>query len=462
MKLRKLTAPDLVLALLCVMYFLTYIDRVNVATAASSLQKEFSLSNKELGFVFSGFAYPYLLFQVLGGWLGDRLGPRKTLFICGTIWAVATAITGLAVGLWSLMAFRVLLGFGEGATFPTATRAMQSWTPAHRRGFAQGITHAFARLGNAVTPPLVAALVLWSSWRGAFLVLGVASLIWVIVWWLYYRDDPREHPSITPEDLAPLPAPTPKKAARKVPWRRLIWRMAPVTLTYFCYGWSLWLFLNWLPTFFKESQHIDLKKSALYSSGVFFAGVVGDTLGGVLSDHMLRKTGRVTFSRLVIIVPSMLCAAGCLIPVLFVHDMDIVPLTLCLSGGFFFLEMVIGPIWSVPMDIAPQHSGTASGLMNTGSALAAIVSPLAFGAIVDATGDWHLPFIGSIVLLLIGSVMAFTMRPDRQFVDDTDTTKVGVPTATAKPRDKGGKPSDKPEGKAAATSDLKARTKNAR
>ena len=103
-----------------------------------------------------------------------------------------------------------------------------------------------------------------------------------------------------------------------MPWRRLIWRMAPVTLTYFCYGWSLWLFLNWLPTFFKESQHIDLKKSALYSSGVFFAGVVGDTLGGVLSDHMLRKTGRVTFSRLVIIVPSMLCAAGCLIPVLFV------------------------------------------------------------------------------------------------------------------------------------------------
>ena len=436
MKLRKLTAPDLVLALLCVMYFLTYIDRVNVATAASSIQKEFSLSNKELGLVFSGFAYPYLLFQVIGGWVGDRLGPRKTLFICGTIWAVATAVTGLAIGLWSLMAFRIMLGFGEGATFPTATRAMQSWTPAHRRGFAQGITHAFARLGNAVTPPLVAALVLWSSWRGAFLVLGVASLVWVIVWWLYYRDDPREHPSITPEDLAPLPPPTPKKAARKVPWRRLIWRMAPVTVTYFCYGWSLWLFLNWLPSFFKEGQHIDLKKSALYSSGVFFAGVVGDTLGGVLSDHMLRKTGRVTFSRLVVIVPSMLCAAGCLIPVPFVHDT--VTLTLCLSGGFFFLEMVIGPIWSVPMDIAPQYSGIASGLMNTGSALAAIVSPLAFGAIVDATGDWHLPFIGSVVLLLIGSVMAFTMRPDQQFVDEK--SKVGMPTATAKlearPRDK--------------------------
>jgi MFS family permease len=417
MKRRKLlTAPRLVLALLCVMYFLTYIDRVNLATAASSIQKEFSLTNQQLGFALSGFAYPYLVFQVIGGWLGDRLGPRKTLFICGTIWAIATAITGLAVGLWSLMLFRFALGFGEGATFPTATRAMQSWTPAHRRGFAQGITHAFARIGNVVTPPIVVALMLWSGWRGAFLMLGIASLVWVIVWWLYYRDDPREHPSITAEDLKPLPI-VEKKAGRSVPWRRLIWRMLPVTATYFCYGWTLWLFLSWLPSFFKEGQHIDLKKSAWFASAVFAAGVVGDTLGGVLSDHLMRKTGRVAFSRLVIIVPSMLGAAGCLIPVMFSHD--IVVLTVCLAGGFFFLEMVIGPIWSIPMDIAPQHSGIASGLMNTGSALAAVVSPVVFGTIVDATGDWHLPFIGSVVLLLVGSVLAFTMRPDKPFSDGT-------------------------------------------
>ena len=426
MKLRRPTAPGIVLFLLCMMYFLTYIDRVNVGTAASSIQKEFGLSNTQLGLVFSGFAYPYALFQVIGGWIGDRLGPRKTLLICGGIWAVSTAMTGLATGLASLMFFRVALGFGEGATFPTATRAMQSWTPAGKRGFAQGVTHSFARLGNAVTPPIVVALMIWLSWRGAFVVLGVLSLVWVVVWWLYYRDDPREHSGITPEDLARLPPPSaPKTAAKHVPWGRLILRILPVTLTYFCYGWSLWLFLNLLPSFFLQGYNLDIKKSALYASGVFFAGVVGDALGGIISDHLLHKTGNVTLSRLSVILTGMLGAVACLIPVIFSRDLN--TLALCLAGGFFFLEVVIGPIWSVPMDIAPQYSGTASGLMNTGSAVAAIVSPLVFGYIVDVTGNWHLPFYGSVALLLVGSVLAFTMHPDRKFIDKpADAAPVGL------------------------------------
>jgi MFS family permease len=427
MRKRILSAPGVVLFLLCVMYFLTYVDRVNIATAASEIQKEFGLSKTQYGFAFSAFGYPYLVFQVIGGRLGDRFGPRKTLLVCGAIWAIATAVTGLAIGLMSLVAFRVALGFGEGATFPTATRAMQSWTPAGRRGFAQGITHSFARLGNAVTPPIVAALMVWITWRGAFAVLGVVSLVWAVVWWLYYRDDPRDHRGVTADDLARLPPPSAAKPGTKqVPWNRLVKRMLPVTATYFCYGWSLWLFLTWIPQFFRDSAHLDLKKSALYSSGVFLAGVVGDALGGILSDYLLHRTGRVTLSRLVVIIVGMLGAAACLVWVPFTHDLT--TLALCLSGGFFFLELVIGPIWAVPMDIAPQHAGTASGLMNTGSALAAIVSPPVFGYIVDRTGDWHLPFVGSIILLVVGTGLSFTMRPDRKFVDDPDAQ---LPVAVA-------------------------------
>src|SRR4030081_1649009 len=149
----RFKATHVVLAMLCVMYFITYIDRVNIGTAASEIQKELGLSNTQLGLVFSAFAYPYLLFQVIGGWVGDRFGPRRTLFWCGMIWAVATIMTGFVHGLLTLFIARVALGFGEGATFPTATRAMQYWTPADGRGFAQGLTHAFARLGNALTPP---------------------------------------------------------------------------------------------------------------------------------------------------------------------------------------------------------------------------------------------------------------------------------------------------------------------
>ncbi len=409
---RMFKATHVVLGLLCVMYFITYVDRVNVGTAASAIQKELGLSNTQLGLIFSGFAYPYLVFQVIGGLVGDRFGPRLTLFACGLIWAVATALTGLASGLVSLFLFRVLLGFGEGATFPTATRAMQYWTPSGKRGFAQGITHSFARLGNAITPPLVAWLMVLFTWRGSFVVLGAVSLLWVFAWVWYFRDEPKDHPAITPEELATLP---PRAVAGKVkiPWGPLVRRMWPVTLTYFCYGWCLWLYLNWLPLFFKNSYNLDIKSSAIFASGVFFAGVVGDTLGGVLSDRILRRTGNLRLARLSITVLGFAGAFLSLMPIFWTRDITLV--AICLSLGFFCAELVIGPMWAIPMDIAPKYSGTASGLMNTGSAFAAIVSPLVAGFVIDQTGNWYLPFLMSMALLALGGMTAFAMRPDIPF-----------------------------------------------
>src|SRR6202158_2705481 len=110
----RFKASHVVLAMLCVMYFSTYVYLVNIGTAASEIQKELSLSNTQLGLVFSAFAYPYLLFQVFGGWVGDRFGPRRTLFLCGVIWAAATILTGVATSLTMLFLVRVLLGVGEG------------------------------------------------------------------------------------------------------------------------------------------------------------------------------------------------------------------------------------------------------------------------------------------------------------------------------------------------------------
>src|ERR1700722_1857102 len=122
MKLRS--APRMVLLLLCLMYFITYLDRVDVGTAAAGFSKEFGLNNTQIGLVFSAFAYPYLLFQIIGGWISDRVGARRTLIACGIIWASATILSGLAGGLTSLLLARILLGFGEGATFPAPTLAM--------------------------------------------------------------------------------------------------------------------------------------------------------------------------------------------------------------------------------------------------------------------------------------------------------------------------------------------------
>lgn len=416
---KRIGAANSVLLLLCLMYFITYVDRVNIATAGPLIRQELGLSNLQMGLIFSAFAYPYAIFQVIGGRVGDMFGARRTLFVCGIIWAAATILTGLTGGLVSLFLTRVLLGFGEGATFPVATRAMQNWTAPGNRGFAQGLTHSFARLGNAVTPPAVVALIGWTSWRGSFVVLGCLSLVWVLAWVWYFRDNPSEHKDITKDELEKLPPYGTAKIKKKIPWKRLTLRILPVTLTYFCYGWTLWLLLSWLPSYFKDGYQLDLKNSAFMASGIYLLGVVGDTLGGVISDRILHKTGNLKLARLSVIVVGMLGAAACLLGVV-LGPKDLTSIFILLGGTFFFLELVIGPIWSIPMDIAPQHAGTASGLMNTGSAVAAIVSPLAFGAIVDLTGDWQLPFVGSIILLFVGVLLAFTMHPERKFVDEIE------------------------------------------
>src|SRR5580700_1206275 len=220
MRLRKLSATTTVLALLCLMYGITYIDRVNVSTAASAFQRDLHLNNTQVGLVFSAFAYPYLIFQIFGGWVGDRFGARKALTISAIIWGGATLLMGLAGSLAAMIAARLILGFGEGATFPTATRAMSDWMPEDKRGFSQGITHSSARIGSAITPPLVAWLVGVITWRGSFVVLGIISIGWALIWALYFRDDPRVHKGITAQELEDLPDYGLRSAQKKeaVPW----------------------------------------------------------------------------------------------------------------------------------------------------------------------------------------------------------------------------------------------------
>ena len=388
------------------------------------MKADLRISNTQLGLAFSAFAIPYAFFQLVGGWIGDRLGPRLTLALCCGLVAMATVLTGAATGIVSLFILRLALGFGEGAGFPTATRAMASWTPQGNWGFAQGIVHSFARIGNAVTPPIMAGLLVYSTWRGSFVILGVASLLWLVVWAWYFRNDPREHPSMTPPILSSLPLRA-AGAARSVPWLRLARHMMPVTIVDFCYGWTLWLFLTWIPAFFFENYHQNLQASALFSGGVLLAGVIGDTMGGLVSDRLLHKTRSHGIARRGVIVAGFLGAFVFLIPVVLIHNLTVA--AVCLSLAFFFAELIVGPIWSVPMDIAPRYAGTASGMMNFGFAVAGLVSPSSFGYLVDRTGSWVVPFIASIFLLLLGAVLAWRLRPDRPFVEAEPAAAYSAP-----------------------------------
>jgi ACS family glucarate transporter-like MFS transporter len=190
--------------------------------------------------------------------------------------------------------------------------------------------------------------------------------------------------------------------------------MLPVTIVYFCYGWTLWLFLSWVPQYFLHSQNLDLHQSALFASSVFFAGVIGDSLGGALTDWLLKYSKRLEIARSWLVCICMFFCLISLVPLIFTHSLW-VSLT-CLSSGFFFSEMTIGAMWAIPMDVTLEHAGTASGIMNTGSALAAILSPVVSGYLIDISGNWQLPFVGSMILMGVGMLLALRMHPERQFI----------------------------------------------
>ena len=427
---RMFKATNVVLILLCAMYFISYIVRQSVSTAMLDIRKEFDLSTTQALFVFSVFGYPYLLFQLVGGMTADKFGPKKTLFVSGLIWAGATVMTGFATGFVSLVLWRVLMGFGVGATLPTATRAMQHWVETRKRGFAQGITHSLSRVGNALTPVLtvgimgLAAIYGLSGWRWSFYVIGLAGFVWVIVWWWYFCDDPKEHRDISQAELDRLPH-APKGPRPVIPWGPLIARMWPVTLTYFCYGWCLWLYLSYLPVFFKDTFSLSNSDAALFSTIVYFIGAIGNTAGGMISDRLLHKTGNVRFARICVAVVGFTGALLWLVPIIYVRDITVV--AICLAGGFFFAESVIGPMWAIPMDIAPKFSGTASGLMNAGSALAAILSPVVAGYVTDLSGDKQLPFMLAIGVLMLGAITSFLMHPEKQFTEELPSGTAAKP-----------------------------------
>src|SRR6201993_252450 len=166
------------IALLVLMHFILFVDRVNLAAAAPVIQQDLGLSNIALGLAFSAFNYAYAPFQLVGGWIADRFGARRTLAVCGLVWSLTTIVTGAVNGLASLFGVRLVLGMGEGATLPAATRALSQWTSLSARGKAVGITHAVGRLGAGASAPIVAFLITWFSWRFSFIARGIVSAFW--------------------------------------------------------------------------------------------------------------------------------------------------------------------------------------------------------------------------------------------------------------------------------------------
>ena len=312
---------------------------------------------------------------MFGGTISEKFGPRKALFVITVIWGVATLWTGFAVGFWTLFAARALLGLSEAAAFPTATQAMSRWIPRDRNGFAQGVVHSAARLGNALAPLIVAwvhqARRAAGGW--AFFATAVLSFAWAVVWFVWFRDKPESAKGITQVELDELPPVETRATRPPVPWRQMAKQILPVTFVDFGYGWTLWVFLTWLPTFLSSTYGLEIGDFALFTTLILLAGVVGDTVGGMLSDRIIHRGGNTRNARRTILVIGLGGSLLCLIPLVIGQGLLVATISLALS--FFFLELCNANLWAIPMDVAPQWSGTASGFMNTGFGIAGVVSP---------------------------------------------------------------------------------------
>ncbi|MDR5758435.1 MFS transporter [Caballeronia sp. LZ035] len=431
---QRVKTRHIILGVMCLMYFISYIDRVNIAVAGPLIRQEMGLSSVQLGLVFSAFAYPYAVMQVVGGWLADKFGPKLVLIVLSLIWGAATLATGFAGSIGMLVVLRLALGIGEGGAFPTATRAFTYWMPVHERGFAQGITHSFSRLGGALTPPLVLAVVAASGWREAFILLGIASLAWTVLYFFVFTNSPDENRRITPEETAEIgyrAGDCARARTSVTPWRKLIHRMWLVTFVDFCYGWLLWVYLTWLPSYLKESRGFDLKHLALFTALPLLAGVVGDTLGGVISDRIYKMTGRLRLARCSILVVGMGGSLAFLLPM--VNAPSPVAAVWFLTGSFFFLEITNPVLWTLPLDIAGKYAGTAGGMMNTGFGIAGMTSPVVFGYLIQQTGSYNVPFTISAALLGVGAVAAL-------FIDTSKTVEADEAREAQQQRDQLGVP----------------------
>lgn len=411
---KSVSVSTKILALLCANAIVMYIDRTNISIAAPLIKKEMGLSNVELGTAFSAFSVAYACFMVIGGRIGDLIGPRLGLTFCGILWAIGTIWTGLIGGLLTLVIARLLVGLGESAVYPVSSAVIARWIPFDRRGSAQGIMHGCGRLGAALAPMAVTALVLTSSWRAAFTVLGIASLVMTALMFAFLRDDPRRHPGVTAKELKDLGhvqfASDAGKTARTEPliWSDFVAKIWPATLVSFIYGWFSWFLLSWVPLYFSHAHNLQIKKVAIFSTLVLIFGVLGMVCGGMATDLWLKRTGSLKRARRDVIIVSFLAALLCIVPL--VVTSNLIVDTVALGLGYFFIELADSAIWMLGMDAMPAHPATSTATVNTGFATAGAVSPIVVGWLLDATGNWNDVFIVSIGILLLGLLVVFCTR----------------------------------------------------
>ena len=284
---------------------ITYIDRVGIAVAIPLIRDELQLSTVQTGWALSAFGWAYAAFEIPGGWLGDRIGSRRVLMRIVIWWSFFTAATGWVWNASSMILTRALFGAGEAGAFPNLTRVFTTWLPVKERERAQALLWLATRVSGAFTPLLVANLIAAVSWRRTFEIFGVIGVIWAVLFYRWYRDEPSEHPAVNRAELALLPPASETSIAHGgVPWRLIfstpsVWLLS---IQYMCLAYGWWFYINWLPTYLRDARGTGFKMGALLSGLPLLLGGLGCLVSASLVPRLTRRFGSVAISRRIIAV----------------------------------------------------------------------------------------------------------------------------------------------------------------
>ena len=403
----------------------TYLDRVCISIAAPFIMQDLGLTLVQMSTVFGAFTLAYSLFEVPSGWLGDVIGPRRVLTRIVLWWSAFTMLTGAAQGLRSLVAIRFLFGAGEAGAFPNAVRSFSQWFPARERGMANGVLFFGSRLGGAITAPLALAADSALGLADQLRRLRRVGLVWAVVWYRSYRDRPAEHPDVDRAELAWIQSstpngqlPTPEDAQlptdhTPTPWRRLLTspNLYAICAMYFTFGYGLYFYFTWLPTYLLQELRFSLLHGGFFSSLPFLLAGAANLAGGWCTDTLSRtrglRTARVALGFTAFSTCALLILASILVqaPVA-----KAVLLALALASADFALSAC----WAVCLDVAPGHAGVVTGFMNTFGNLGGLVGPMVVGLMVDRLGSWTLPLYVTAGVYFAGALAWLAINPNRR------------------------------------------------
>ena len=386
-----------ILILLSSLSVVSYVHRVNISIAATFMKRDLSLSDIQLGQIFSSFMVGYALFQIPAGIVGDRWGPRLVFTVAACWWGVATLLTGMVPGVWvtsglgifvSILTVRFLLGVGEAATYPVAARAVADWIPISQRAFGNSIVLAGIPVGTAVAPPLIAWLMVTFGWRESFYITSAGAVLMAIVW----RMCTSEYPSVRwPQDSSSRrksrdgaedsPVPT-------APWW-MVFRDRTVcllTVSYFFEGYVFYMFVFWFYLYLVDVRGFSVLRGSMFASLPWLVAIVTTPMGGKFSDVLTIRFGRIDGARLIVMGAYGLAALLLLLGAR-AQNAYLAVAALSLSAGV--LMSAEAAFWSSAIDVGGSNVGAVSGAMNTAGNVGGVVSTALVPVLVQHFG-WPL------------------------------------------------------------------------